>query len=369
MTVLRGAVAPLRAAAVESKAWNLIFPRGEWHGPNLAPLGGSITIDDGMLSELVANWEAAGRPPLPVRVTHAHLEEADPVKRLELERAVGLLSDMRVTADGLEVLTEWTPAGVEAVRGGAWNFWSPEWLPEHTDRRTGEKRGWWLSGVALTNDPFFNSMPAVAASTALPPGSPTGTPNKEQHMSYAKIAAALGMPEDSTEEAIVAECMKMKGGMAPPPPLMQASVKAEVSKAVEPLQASLKAANEKVAALEAEAQKAKDALFARDVDAVIEDAKREGFTCEPMRKAVQLVASHDGLEAAKSLARTAPKVAMSAAGVGGEKPTTVTASAQEYGAALAAFEKESGLSGMSAVRAFHTRNPAMAKAVANAKLA
>lgn len=354
--VLRGAVAPLRAAAVESKAWNLIFPRGEWHGPNLAALGGSIAIDDAMLTEVVANWQAAGKPPLPVRVTHAHLEEADPVKRLELERAVGLLTDMRVTASGLEVLTEWTPAGVEAVRGGAWNFWSPEWLPEHTDRRTGEKRGWWLSGVALTNDPFFNSMPAVAASTGSLPGSPTDNPNKEKPMSYAKIAAALGMPEDSTEEAIVAECMKMKGGMQPPPALMQASVKAEVAKVVEPLQASLKAANEK-------AQQLEEALFQRDVESVIESAKAEGFACEPMREAIHVVASAKGLDAAKSLARTAPKVALKPAGVGGEK-STVTASAQEYDAAFSKFRQENpGQSLSSAISAFHRANPTMAKAL------
>lgn len=356
MRVLRGAVAPLRAAAVESKAWNLIFPRGEWHGPNLAPLGGSIAIDDGMLSEVVANWEAAGRPPLPVRITHAHLEEADPVKRLELERAVGLLTDMRVTAEGLEVLTEWAPAGVEAVRGGAWNFWSPEWLSEHTDRRTGEKRGWWLSGVALTNDPFFNSMPAVAASTGALPGSPTDNPNKEKPMSYAKIAAALGMPEDSTEEAIVAECMKMKAGMQPPPAMMQASVKAEVARVVEPLQASLKAAQEKAAALEA-------SIFARDVDGVIEVAKSKGFACEPMREAIQLVASAKGLDAAKALAESAPKVPMKSVGTGGEK-STVTASAAEYDAAFSKFRTDNpGLSLSAAVSAFHRANPTMANAL------
>lgn len=354
--VLRGAMAPLRAAAVESKAWNLIFPRGEWHGPNLAPLGGSIAIDDGMLSEVVANWEAAGRPPLPVRITHAHLEEADPVKRLELERAVGLLTDMRVTAEGLEVLTEWAPAGVEAVRGGAWNFWSPEWLPEHTDRRTGEKRGWWLSGVALTNDPFFNSMPAVAASTALPPGSPTGTQQKGQQMNYAKIAAALGMPEDSTEEAIVAECMKMKAGMQPPA-VMQASVTAAVAKAIEPVQAQLKAAQQEAAQLKA-------SLFARDVDGVIESAKQKGFACDPMREAIQLVASAKGLEAAKSLAESAPKVPMQSMGVGGEKATTVTASAAEYEAAFSKYRAENpGQSLQSAVAAFHRANPTMAKAL------
>lgn len=355
--VLRGSFVPLRAAAVESKQWNLIFPRGEWHGANLASIGGSIDIDDGMLAELVANWASAGKPPLPVRVTHSHLDESDPVKRLELEKAVGLLTDFRVTAEGLEALTEWNPAGASAVRGGEWNFWSPEWQPKHIDRRTGETRGWWLSGVALTNDPFFHTMPAVAASTGSLPGSPTDNPNKEKPMSYAKIAAALGMPEDSTEEAIVAECSKMKAGMQQPPPaVMQASVKAEVARVIEPLQASLKAANE-------ESTKLKETLFARDVDAIIDEAKREGFACEPMREAIHLVASAKGLDAAKGLARTASQVAMKSVGTDNGK-STVTASVQEYDAAFSKFRQDNPTIPLSsAISAFHRANPTMAKSL------
>jgi phage I-like protein len=314
--------------AVSSK-WNLVFPRGEWHGANLASIGGSIVIDDAMLREVVANWQAAGKPPLPVRVTHAHLDETDPVKRLELEKAVGLLADMRVTAQGLEVLTEWNPAGVAAVESGEWNFWSPEWAPQHQDRRTGDTRGWWLSGVALTNDPFFHTMPAVAASsTAIPPGSPTGNQLKGQHMNYAKIAAALGMPEDSTEEAIVAECSKMKASGAS----MQASLTAAVQKAVSPVEEQLKATSARLATIEAEKQKADEALFARDVNDIIEAAKRDGYACEPMRASIEVVAKASGLDAAKKLAQSAAKLSATTTGTGGGAGAgdTVKASVAEY---------------------------------------
>lgn len=357
---LRGGVLRLTAASVASKAWNLVFPRGEWHGANLAPIGGSITVDDAMLRDVVANWETAGKPPLPVRVTHAHLDEVDPVKRLELEKAVGLLTDMRVTPQGLEVLTEWNAAGAEAVRGGAWNFWSPEWTPQHQDRQTGEQRGWWLSGVALTNDPFFHTMPAVAASTAIPPSSPTGTTTKGKHtMNYAKVAAALGMPEDSNEEAIVAECMKMKAATS----TMQASLTAAVQKAVSPLEEQLKAATARVVVIETEKQKAAEALFERDVNDVIEAAKREGFACEPMRASIVLVAKSAGLDEAKKLAMSAAKLPLSTKG-NGEGAPTVEASVQDYAAALEKFATSSGLTGSAAVRAFHASNPAMAKVAA-----
>lgn len=358
-TTLRGGALRLTAAMATSSKWNLVFPRGEWHGPNLASIGGSIVIDDAMLREVVANWKAAGMPPLPVRKTHAHLDETDPVKRLELEKAVGLLADMRVTAQGLEVLTEWNDAGVAAVKSGEWNFWSPEWAPQHTDRRTGDTRGWWLSGVALTNDPFFHTMPAVAASTAIPPGSPTGKPNKGKHMNYAKIAAALGMPEDSTEEAILAECSKMKASSSS----MQASLTAAVQKAVQPVEAQLKAATDRIIAIETEKAKADEALFARDVNDVIEAAKREGYACEPMRASISLVAKASGLEEAKKLAMSAAKLPLATKG-NGQGATTVEASAAEYAAALEKFSTEKGLRGSAAVKAFHATHPAMAKVAA-----
>lgn len=353
---LRGGALRLTAAMAVSKQWNLVFPRGEWHGANLASIGGSIVIDDAMLREVVANWQAAGKPPLPVRVTHAHLDETDPVKRLELEKAVGLLADMRVTDAGLEVLTEWNDAGVAAVRGGQWNFWSPEWAPQHTDRRTGETRGWWLSGVALTNDPFFHTMPAVAASTAIPPSSPTGTTTKGKQMNYAKIAAALGMPEDSTEEAIVAECSKMKASGAS----MQASLTAAVQKAVQPVEAQLKAATERITQVEAEKAKQAEALFARDVNDVIESAKREGFACEPMRASIELVAKSAGLEEAKRLARSAAKLAASTTGTGEKSPgDTLKASVAEYNRLVDEAVK-SGQSAAQAARTVNTNHPELA---------
>ena len=213
-----------------------------------------------------------------------------------------------------------------------------------------------MSGVALTNDPFFNTMPAVAASTAIQPGSPTGKPNKGQHMNpYAKIAAALGMPEDSTEESVVLECSKLKSGM----PMMQASV----DKAIEPLRAQLKAQAEQVEALKAANAKKDAELFTRDVDGVIEAAKREGFACEPMRDSIIIVAQAKGLAEAKKLAESAAKVNVTTTGTGNANANTVTASAQQYAAALEEHEKKTGLSGRALVSDFHRTNPAMAKAL------
>lgn len=357
--LLRCSFVSLRGAAVESQAWNLLMPVGKWHGPNFDSLGGSIDISAKMLAEMVANWVDAGRPPLPVRVTHEHLNETDSLKRMELEKAVGLMTDFRVTPAGLEALTEWTPKGVSLVRSGEWNFWSPEWAPQHINRATGEVGGWWLSGTALTNSPYFHTMPAVAASTAIPPSSPTGTTTKGKHMNYAKIAAALGMPEDSNEEAIMAECSKLKAATS----TMQASLTAAVAKAVSPLEEQLKAATARVVVIETEKQKAAEALFARDVNDLIESAKRDGFACEPMRASIELVAKSAGMDEAKKLAMSAAKLPLATKGNGQGAPT-IEASLKEYGEALEKFATEKGLTGSAAVRAFHASNPAMAKVAA-----
>ena len=176
---------------------------------------------------------------------------------------------------------------------------------------------------------------------------------------FAKVAAALGMPEDSTEEAVCAECAKMKAGMQPPmapPPMMQASI----DKAIEPLRASLKAATDEVAALRAEKQQAAEELFKRDVDSVITSAMAEGYACEPLREAITMVASAKGLEAAKAVAKSAQKLPLQTTGTPGVRASTGPV-ADDYGKALEKYSKDNAVAGTAAVKAFHRDNPEMAK--------
>ena len=245
------------AFAAESAKWNVLFPRGKWHGANLKPIGGSIDLDSGLLEEMVANWEAAGRPKLPVRKTHRHLDDDVPaVDRPQLERAFGWLTDLRVTAQGLEALTEWTPEGRSEVEGGAYAFWSPEWQPKHVDRRSGEVKGWWLSGTALTNDPFFNEMPPVAAAV-LPTDQPAEqeqSPMNEEQLK--QLRASLGLAADASVEIVLKAASQATAGgrtleaTAEKQPTLTAAVQEAVKAAVEPLNAQLKAADAKLLELE-----------------------------------------------------------------------------------------------------------------------
>lgn len=245
------------AFAAESAKWNVLFPRGKWHGANLKPIGGSIDLDSGLLEEMVANWEAAGRPKLPVRKTHRHLDDDVPaVDRPQLERAFGWLTDLRVTAQGLEALTEWTPEGRSEVEGGAYAFWSPEWQPKHVDRRSGEVKGWWLSGTALTNDPFFNEMPPVAAAV-LPTDQPAEqeqSPMNEEQLK--QLRASLGLAADASVEIVLKAASQVTADVrtlkatAEKQPTLTAAVQEAVKAAVEPLNAQLKAADAKLLELE-----------------------------------------------------------------------------------------------------------------------
>ena len=350
-----------------SEVWNQVFPRGTWHGANLAPIGGSITIDDAMLSELVANWDAAGRPPLPIRKTHQHLDpDIKPLERLELERAYGFLTDMRVTAEGLEVKTEWNAAGKAEVDSGSFAFWSPEWQPKHRDRRTGEVKGWWLGGVALCNNPFFDSMPPVAAANEMPPVAaavvvPTEPTIKEQHMNEEQLKvlrASLGLAADASIDTV----LKAAADQAKKVTTLTASNTTEVvTAAVAPLKAQ-------VETLTAELAKRDEALLSRDVDAAVAEAKRgdgkTGRAIPPTLVAHALrEAQRGGLKAAVEFLEALPlTVPMSAVGVPGDKDAVITAqSAHEKLLVLADANVKAGITGAAAMETAIRNNPELAR--------
>lgn len=348
----------------DSAKWNLVFPRGTWHGANLEPIGGSITLDDALLSEMVANWEAAGKPRLPIRKTHRHLDDdVQPTERLELERAMGFLTDLRVSAEGLEARTEWNAAGKAAVDSGEWAFWSPEWQPRHRDRRTGETKGWWLSGTALTNDPFFNEMPPVAATT-----NPTDPPAaKEQPMNeeQKKLRASLGLAETATDAEVLAAQTKRNEEFtklaAENAKLKATDTKALVAEAVkvamEPVQAQLAASEAKALSLEVDqliaTAKAGDGRMGRAiVEEKVKPTLLKLIASEPKRE--------DGMKAAKDLLDgiplTVPTQAVGTAGTA--EPLTASAAHEKLKAEADKLQKDGNITPwLSAV----ARNPELAR--------
>lgn len=355
--------ATLQKPGTEPK-WNVIFPRGKWHGPNFASVGGSFTIDDAFMSEVLENWKAAGSPRIPVRWGHEHMEgNATPEQMRALDRKAGNVLDLRITAAGLEGLTEWNAEGAADVSSGAFDGWSAEWWPKHTNRLTGEQRGMWLSGVALTNRPYFNLLPRIAASLV----ESTDHPKQEQQMTpeqLKKWALSLGLSADSTLE----QCLKASTAQgeelaalkaAATPTIDTAAITAAVKANVEPLQTQLTAA-------QAETKKLKDDLLDKDVEALIATAKRgDGKQGRAITDALVVIAKDlaksKGIEAASKflneLPLTVPITATAPQG-DGNGPLTAAAASEKLKVEVEKLTKEGNITPwLSAV----ARNPELAR--------
>lgn len=253
-------------------SWNLVLPKGKWHGPNFERLGGSIDVTDEMVREIVANWEAAGKPRLPIRWGHEHLSNTDPAKQAFLDRKAGNLVELRAGAHGVEALTAWNELGAKDVEQGAFDAWSPEWYPSHTSRKSGETKGWWLSGVALTGDPYFHTMPPVAASTQTTDPTPqhrSNTMNEEQ----LKLRASLGLAPTATDAEVLTAQTKQATELAALKASAEKSGPSAILAVVEPVQKQVEALTAALAKREAEAAALTAAMLDRDVDALISRMK------------------------------------------------------------------------------------------------
>lgn len=295
----------LRAKAEDNgEKWTCIFPRGEWHGPNLQPIGGSINLTDDVFAEMVANWKAAGSPALPIYWHHPPPpDEVPPEKREEVFRAAGWMEDFRVTEAGLEARTTWSLPAQARLDADEYRFISPEWQPRSLDRRTGKATGWTVTAAALTDSPFFNEMPRVAA--AAPTHSPNeGDEPKEQHVDKKMICQWLGMPEDTGDEEVMAALKVKCTASAPSEEKLTAALKGLESAASETAKLTAR-----VAELEAEKVKAAAAIAERDFEDVIKAGLAEGRAGLPaMREPLKAMHLASGLEHVKALIAALPKV-------------------------------------------------------------
>ncbi len=100
--------------------------------------------------------------------------------------AYAWLSNLTVEPDGsVWADAAWTPIGATALQQKAYRYISPAFTYDEQSHEIGL-----LVGAALTNRPNFR-MPAV------------NSQQKQEEDSMKKIAQALGLPEDSTEDQIL----------------------------------------------------------------------------------------------------------------------------------------------------------------------
>ncbi len=174
------------------------MPAGTFHRGDFGPKG-VLTFDRAFFEKVIANWKKVGSPGLPVDRFHWGGSDNTAV-RAEDKAAVGFIEDLRIGASGdLEGLTRWNADGKADIEADRFRYFSPEFHWDWTDQRTGSSQGPTLFGGGLLNDPYFKELPRLAASDA---------PTKEHNVNKKLLCARLGIPEDSTDEAINAALEK-----------------------------------------------------------------------------------------------------------------------------------------------------------------
>ncbi|KAB2587290.1 hypothetical protein BS297_01015 [Rhodococcus erythropolis] len=137
---------------------------GEWH----TPWHGDFEITKQDLQQFAANVQAgvglvADDPKVPLNYGHA-----------SYDKAAGWISHVYVSDDGEALLgdPEWTPAAVEAIKGGEWKYISPEFNPRDWPWEDPEEEYHFvnnvLTGAALTNIPLFKKLKPITASRIKP---------------------------------------------------------------------------------------------------------------------------------------------------------------------------------------------------------
>ena len=264
------------AAAIAAPEWVQVFP-----------LGPDIHANDGRFfripdpAGLVARIQA-GSFPLLVDYEHRSFYGID-------SQAAGWCSAVELREDGIWARIDWTEAAAAKIEGREYRFISPE-FQAHTETQEILT----LGAISLVNRPAF-SMAAIAAAQPARAKTSGDHPMKT-------IAAALGLPEDATEGAILAEITKGQTELAtarkPPTPdryMPRADYDTAIARAT---------------TAEAELASLKTAGRDAEIETVIAAAISEGRIA-PASKGhfVKLAqSSTDGFEQVKQLCASLPKV-------------------------------------------------------------
>jgi phage I-like protein len=194
------------SAASEPK-WNQLFVQGTFFREDF-PDG--LTLDVRVFESMVENWKAAGRPELPVDYFHWGASHMTSVP-VEEKIASGWIKRIRVRNGVLEGLIQWTDKARAKIEAQELRYFSPYFQMDGLDRTTGKNQGPTLFGGGLLNDPFLQSLPAVAASAVQTPTPETAKTKESQVNEKLKkaVCAAFGLAPTATDEEILAAATKM----------------------------------------------------------------------------------------------------------------------------------------------------------------
>jgi phage I-like protein len=301
-----------RQASTEP-VWNVLMPAGEWHRSDFP--GGSINCDRAFFAAMISNWKKVGSPGLPIDRFHWG-SSGDTSVRAEDKAAVGFIEDLRINSKGdLEGLTAWNADGKADIDADRFRYFSPEWHENWTDSTSGQPQGPTLFGGGLLNDPYFKSLPRLAANEA---------PAQENLMTREQLIALYSLAATATDADITAAAKKGADALKASDELVKRT--AADQKRTGDLEAELKKANDareadgkRIAALEEQAKKATEEKLETAGKALIEKLMSEGRITAAEQPFVIEDVKAFGLEKATTRWAARPVVV---AGLDGIKPGT-----------------------------------------------
>ena len=160
-------------------------------------------FNDKFFDQLIASFTSAGNE---IVVDYEHAAELSGPGQKAV--AAGWISGFTKKADGLWArVKEWTEDARRHIEAREYKYISPAWSFKSMDPRTSEITGAELLSVALVNKPHFVGMEPLFASTKF---HQVEKEKEEDGMDPKLLAKALGLPEDSDEETILAAASDLK---------------------------------------------------------------------------------------------------------------------------------------------------------------
>lgn len=165
-----------------------IFPYGEWDNPAY----GHWRIDKSVGEDFARNWrERVYRRDIGFDLRHE--DGASPA----------WITNVIAEDDGVYVEVEWTKLGEELVGSKQYRYVSPSWYWDWVRPDDKARFKHVLTGVALTNDPFFRELPALDSQATAKPRILVGM--RATAPDTSGVEAPMGENEQNTTPETVAE--------------------------------------------------------------------------------------------------------------------------------------------------------------------
>lgn len=219
------------------------------------PAYGEISVTPDRNQRFVQNFKAGVyQSKLPVDAEH----------QLKTSGAVGWIADMRLNEDGsADAKVEWTDRGQSLIKSDRYKYVSPEWYDKWTAPDTGNEHSDVLIGLALTTRPFFKEKslrPLVASERGLYTTDEQVSSNTTV-VYFNQFSEVLDMAEDKNAKeqpqvtAVQFTELQKKFGELEQRFAEAEAKRSEAVATAQQYRESLDKANERVAALEAAAQR------------------------------------------------------------------------------------------------------------------